>query len=408
MNRKILALLSIVLVLALSGGMLGCTTSDNANASTGEKGETETASKSKSDKDADGKDSEGKSGKDGEEEEEKTEEAVPVEVAALSRGEIESILRFSTNLEAESQVGVFSEASRRVIGLLVEEGDAVSQGQILLRLQDAEQRSELSKVDKELVKAQREYKRQQRLYDQKLISEQEFNDATYELEQLNIRKKDAQRELGYTEVRAPIAGTITSRMVNLGDQVQISQHLFDIIDFDSIVARIFVPEKHLEQLRAGLSARIESQSASNTEYMGTVSRIAPIVDPRSGTVKVTVDVGGQRGLRPGQYVDVDLVMATRDDAVLVPKRALIYDNDQIFVYRLGEERRVERVFLTPALADKNFILPTDGVTEGDQVVIAGQTGLKDGGLVRLPGDPTEEDEDAEGEAVTEVAGRSDS
>ena len=122
---------------------------------------------------------------------------------------------------------------------------------MLLRLQDDEQRSMLAKAENELAKAEREFKRQERLFTQELISEQAYNDANYDLEQTHISLEDARRELGYTEVNAPIAGTVTARMINLGDQVQMEQHLFDIVDFDSIVARIFVPERHLDDLRRG-------------------------------------------------------------------------------------------------------------------------------------------------------------
>ena len=188
-------------------------------------------------------------------------------------------------------------------------------------------------------------------------------------------------------MRAPISGAVTQRLVNLGDQVQIGQHLFDIVDFDSMVARIYVPEKYLESLRRGLPARLPPSSGGGGEYSCAVKRIAPVVDPRTGTVKVTIGVGGQPGLRPGMYVDVELVTATNPDAVLVPKRALVYDDDQIFVYRLKDERRVERVFVEAALTDKYFIEPLEGLDAGDQVVVAGQAGLKDDALVRLPGDP---------------------
>ena len=187
-------------------------------------------------------------------------------------------------------------------------------------------------------------------------------------------------------------------MVNLGDQVQIGQHVFDIVDFDSLVARIFVPEKHLTDLKRGLSARLTSQATGDRVYRGELQRVAPVVDPRSGTVKVTVDVGGQPGLRPGMYVDVDLVTAVNEQAVLVPKRALVYDNDQMFVFRLGDgdkSRRVERVFIEPRLSDKLNIEPAAGLSAGDRLVIAGQAGLKDGALVKLPGDP---DPGKEGEA----------
>jgi membrane fusion protein (multidrug efflux system) len=336
------------------------------------------------------------------EDEEDEEEAVPVEVARLVRGPIESVLRSSANLEAESHVQVFSQASRLVRELRAEEGDRVAEGQVLLRLQDEEQRNALTKVRSQLDKARREHERQQRLFDQQLISEQAFTDASHDLEQLEIALADAERELGYTEVRAPISGTVTARLVKLGDQIQTGQHLFDIVDFDSIVARIYVPEKNLQALRPGQPARILAQALEGREYDGVVKRIAPIVDARSGTVKVTVAVGRQPGLLPGMYVDVDLVTATHTQAVLVPKRALVYDDDDVFVYRLTDGRRVERIHIEPVLADKRFVEPRGGLAAGDEVVTAGQAGLKDGARVSLPGDE-DSDEEHDGPAEGVVA-----
>jgi membrane fusion protein (multidrug efflux system) len=362
--------------------LAGCGSSDGAGASSGDSDKSE-AELARNTQDSADEETEGEDDEDGEDE--KKEEAVPVEVAELELGGIESILRFSSNLEAEEQVKVYSQAKRLVTELLVEEGDRVRKDEILLRLQDDEQRSALAKAKSQLDKAAREFERQKQLYSQDLISEQVYNDALYDLEQLEIALADAERELGYTEVRAPIGGTVTGRMVNLGDQVQIGQHLFDIVDFDSIVALVYVPEKHLNELKPGLTARLSAQITGGRDYEGRVERISPIVDPRSGTVKVTIDVGGQEGLRPGMYVDVNLVTATRDDAVLVPKRALVYDNDQIYVYRVTGESRAERVFIEAALTDKYYIEPREGLVAGDRVVIAGQAGLKDGALVKLPG-----------------------
>ena len=117
---------------------------------------------------------------------------------------------------------------------------------------------------------------------------------------------------------------------------------------------------------------------------------------------MTIDVGAQPGLRPGMYVDVELVMATRADALLVPKRALIYDNDQMFVYRLNEENRVERVYFVPELTDKFFVAPENGLALGDQIVVAGQAGLKDGALVSLPETEARNEDDETLEAADET------
>lgn len=366
-----LILMLLVLILALAAP--ACSSADGAGEAEATAASDEPASEEGGADDQDGEEDDGP-------------QAVPVEVAELGRGPIESVLKSTSTLEAERAVEVYAEAARRVRALRVEEGDRVNKGDVLLRLQDDEQRSALAKVENELGKAEREHRRQERLYAENLISEEQFNNATFELEQLRIALADAERELGYTEVKAPISGTVTRRLVNVGDHVNIGQHLFDMVDFDSLVARIYVPEKHLPELRPGQQARVSARATGGREYVGVVDRIAPVVDARTGTVKVTIDVGGKPGLLPGMYVDVDLITATRDDALLVPKRAVVYDNDQMFVFRLGDERRVERVLLEPKLSDKDHVEPLGNLAEGDQIVVAGQAGLKDGALVKLPGD----------------------
>ncbi len=317
---------------------------------------------------------------------EEEDERVPVESVALTRGSIESVLRFSTNLEAEKEVQVFSEASRQVVALLVEEGDRVRKGQVLLRLQDDEQRSRLAQAESQHDKAQREYKRQQSLFEKELISEKAFNDATFDVEQRELELADAKRELTYTEVRAPIAGTITGRLVNMGDNITMNQHLFDLIDFNSIVARVFVPEREVGRLRVGQLARIESESLDGGARAGKILRIAPVVDSSSGTVKTTVAIPSNQNLRPGMYVEVELVVDVHENALLVPKRAIVYDNDQSFLFRLvtGDELTVERLQIKPVLEDRDFVeAPEDFLATGARVIVAGQAGLKDGAEVKL-------------------------
>jgi membrane fusion protein (multidrug efflux system) len=325
------------------------------------------------------------------------EEAVPVEVAALQRGPIEAILRFSSNLEAERSVQVFAEAPRQVIELLVEEGRSVRKGHVLVRLEDEEQRSTLAKAESELKQSRRDFKRTEDLFNQNLVTEKLYNDAAYTVERNELAADDARRELSYTEVRAPIGGVVTRRLVNLGDYVTLNQPLFQIVDFDSIVARIYVPEKELIRLKPNQAARLSADALGGAVFKGTIERIAPVVDPETGTLKVTVATPPQPGLRPGMYVDVELVTATHDEALLVPKRALVYDNDQVFVFRLGEERRVERLTVRPILENSEYVepAPTDSLQANDPIIVAGQSGLKDGGLVRLPGDPKPEKDSSE-------------
>ena len=317
-------------------------------------------------------------------------EAIPVAALPMFRGPIESVLRFSTNIEAESRVDVLSEAERHVTDLLVEEGDKVRAGETLLLLEDEAQRTALKRVESQLARSRLEFERQERLFEQDLISDQAYNQARYDTEQLELALEDAERELSYATVMAPISGVVTERVVNVGDHVETHAKLFEIVDFDSIVARVFVPERQLPGLFVGQPARVLAQSLDGSRQ-ARVERISPVVDPRSGTVKVTLDIPGNQGLLPGMYVEVDLVAAVEDDALLAPKRALVYDQEQVFVFRVAEGAegpRAERLLVSILIESEDVVQLAGDLAEGQRLIVAGQAGLKDGARVRLL-DPAE-------------------
>ncbi len=330
-------------------------------------------------------------------------ERVPVEVEKLTRGFIESVVLSSANLEAEQEVKVYSRTTNQVTKLLVEEGMRVKAGQLLVQLEDGTQKLQVAKAEARLSKAKREFERAQDLFRKQFVAQEDLSTATYELKQAELQYAEADTELGYTRISAPISGTITARMVNLGDFVNINQQLFNIVDFDSIVARVYLPEKNLEQLAVGQVARLSSKALGEEKFRGHLKRIAPLVDAKTGTVKVTVAVDDNQKMMPGMYVDVAIVLETETNALLIPKRALVYDNDLVYTFRVNRDKqplRVDRVVVVPALADENAVMPKSGFSDGDEIVVAGQTGLKDQANVRVLGEP---DPKAKSEPATKTA-----
>lgn len=329
---------------------------------------------------------------------------VPVEGKRLALGSIESVVLSSANLEAEASVSVYSRATNKVSELLVEEGDRVEAGQVLLRLEDDTQKLQLAKAQGRLAKANREYERASELFEKEFISQEDFNNSTYQLKVAELDYAQSKQELDYTVVTAPIRGTITKRLINLGDMVNNNHQVFDLVDFTSIVARVYLPEKNLLKLRVGQPARLSSQALGELNLAGHVKRIAPVVDGKTGTVKVTVAVDNTGPLKPGMYVDVVLVLAVNDQALLIPKRSLVYDNDQIFAFRIkrgGPRVVVERVLVEPQLQDENHVQALDGFALGDEIVVAGQTGLKEGAAVRVLGEADPEADRARSAAKDE-------
>ena len=134
-----------------------------------------------------------------------------------------------------------------------------------------------------------------------------------------------------------------------------------------------------------------------------ISSVAPVVESTSGLIKVTVGFKDVGPLLPGMYVDADIVTSAKTDAVLLPKKAIVYDGEQRFVFRVGTENTVERVLLEVGLEDGDNLEPIAVLQLGDAVVIAGQTGLKDGSKVKiveasLP-DANEKDPQPSGETI---------
>ena len=318
---------------------------------------------------------------------------VLVELSEVTRGPIEKILERSAPLEAEAQVEVNARTSNPAVDLLVEEGDKVEKGQVLLRLENDSQKNNYDQAKSQYEKEQIDFARQENLYKDNLISEQDYRNAKFSLSQRKLSYEDAQRQFEYTQVRAPITGTITLRDVKVGDQVGSGRKIFEIIDFDSIVAVIHVPEQYLPDLKPNMEARLISNTLGEDNVIPAyVKRISPIVEARAGTVKVTVAVKELGKLRPGMWVDVELVLNTKQDAILIPKKSIVYDNDQTYAFKLfydgtNNVKSVKRQLVLPLNADKVHIEPTEGFLVGDKIVVAGQSGLKENSLIRELGDP---------------------
>ncbi len=316
--------------------------------------------------------------------------SVLVELAEIKRGRIEEILDRSSSLQAENQVQVLARTQNPAVELFVEEGDQVAKGQILLRLENDRQKTDYDQAMIQLEKARIDFDNLENLYNQDLISETEYRNAKFTYNQAQLQSETAKRQLDYTEVRAPIKGTITSRTVKVGDQVSNGIPIFEIIDLESTVAIIYVPEQFIPKLKPNMEARLISSTLDNQEFPGFVKRISPIVESKGG-VKVVVGVKELGALRPGMWVEVQLVLDANEDALLIPKQSIVYDNDQTFAFKTYTDTngvvRVKRHLVVPKNADKIHIEPTEGFEVGDLIVIAGQSGLKDTSPIRELDEP---------------------
>ena len=349
---------------------------------------------------------------------------VPVELAQAGRGSISSYLSSTANLRARRDVEVTAQVDGVAEKLLVEEGDFVQQGQLLCELDDRElqitvtlnrQQLAQAKLQLEKSKIQREktavqientkveLNRKETAYKEELVSEQEVDQLRYTLEEQEhdervassdvrelshrVEELEAQIEQGElqvsrTKIRAPFTGYITERRVELGQLVRSLQRVFQLASFSPLYADVYLSELDTHQIRPGQPARVVLGADERGQTQGRVLRISPVVDESTGTVKVTVELGAAtQDFRPGAFVRVDIETDTHADTVLIPKRAIVEEDGNHYVFTTdgstANRREVDLGYESDVEVEVR-----EGVAAGDSVVVAGQGNLKEGSKVR--------------------------
>ncbi len=313
-------------------------------------------------------------------------EAVPVEIAHTHIGEISSYLLFNSTIETEAAVEIYPQISGMVERVAVEEGDRVEVGDTLLHIEDDQLRIADREARVNLDYQQTSYQRTEEMFKRKLISDQEFETKKYELAQARLRCERAQLELEHAAILAPFSGMITGRNVQVGARVGSGSKLYDLIKLDDMIARVFVPGQYLTAIRNQQRASITSEFLPDKFFKGWVKRISPVVDPRSGTFKVTVGLRDRfEYLRPGLSVSVQIITDTHQEAVLIPKQAVVYDGGDKYVFAV-RDTIAEKVQLVQGFENADFIEALADVDPGTPIIIVGQNGLKDQARVRVIND----------------------
>jgi RND family efflux transporter MFP subunit len=308
--------------------------------------------------------------------------AVPVEVAGVARRSISSYIETNGTLEAENEVDIVARTSGPIVALNAEEGDDVRAGQVLAGLDDVEYRAQVEIARVMLNETKLAYERATQLQAEELISPESFEQARSSYETAQAQYEAAQILLGYTSIKAPFDGLIINRYINFAEQVSTNTPLFRISDFDPLLCPIQLPERELPRLRSGQSAYLTVEPFPDERFAASILRISPVIDAATGTVKVTLQVRSEGKLRPGMFARVFVEVATRNDALVIPKAALSLESigDTVYVAD-GEVASRREVVL--GFAEGDFVEVVSGLAHDESVVVVGQDGLSDGTPIQV-------------------------
>jgi len=335
--------------------------------------------------------------------------AVPVEVATPIRGDVVAVYSGTAPIEAFAEADVIAKVSGEVRDILVEEGDDVSKGQVMARLDGDRLRLELKQSEANLRKLQRDYDRNVELEGKGLISSGDFDKIKYEMEALQASFNLAKLELDYTQIRAPIDGVVSQRFVKRGNTISTGEPVFRVTSLDPLVAYLHVPEREYRNIASDQLVRIDIDALQGHRIIASVTRVSPIVDPQTGTFKITIEISDdERRIKPGMFGRISIVYDQHANVLQVPRSAIIEESGETSVFVVEDNKAIRKVVKTGYSAS-GMIEISDGLADDDQIVTIGQIGLKDDAVVTVINPPDEAQVDAEqdvgqdGEQVSENA-----
>ncbi|HOX71580.1 MAG: efflux RND transporter periplasmic adaptor subunit [Dokdonella sp.] len=354
--------------------------------------------------------------------------SVPVEVEAAARRSISASYTGTATLEPDSEAQVAAKINGVLLKLLVEEGDQVKAGQLLARLDDENPRLNLAKAEASLRKLENDFRRSSEMFDRKLLSVEQNDKIRYDLETQRATYDLARLELSYTDIVAPISGIISRRLVKVGNYIQVNQALFQIDNFDPLLAVLNVPERELSTLHPDQVVRMRVDSILEHVFEGRIQRISPIVDSATGTFRVTCEFrDASKRLKSGMFGRLEITYAHHEDALAIPRAALIEEDGEtaVFIVVSGasaaaaeKEKEAAKAGLStgndapakpestskaepakevPAVpawvakrhlvkvgySDANHVEVLEGLSEGDRVITLGRSAVRDGTAVQL-------------------------
>jgi membrane fusion protein (multidrug efflux system) len=307
---------------------------------------------------------------------------ITVELVKVEPQLLRDTATFSGQLDAEYSVDVKTETDGVIEEVLFEEGQHVEKGDVLFRLRDDEQRARLAEAVATRDLAQEVWDRTQQLVSRDAASAAQKDRATAELAVARARVDLARVGLERTQIRAPFDGVVGARQVAPGDRVTDETTLLRIDAIDRLQLSFAITEQGVALARTGAPVEVRVRPYPDEVFPGEVFFVSPSLDPATRRLILKAWVPNQdHRLRPGLFANVDLQIAQRQNALLIPESAVVFDREGTYVWRVQDEV-AQRVPIEIGLRKHGRVEVTLGLQAGDTIVTAGTHKVIEGRKLR--------------------------
>jgi membrane fusion protein, multidrug efflux system len=310
-------------------------------------------------------------------------QGVVVEATQVATVKLPQALTAVGSLRSDETVILRPEIAGRISGILFKEGERVSKGDVLVRLDDSVQRADLDKARANLTLAKTKYERSVDLRNKGFLSSQAQEEAENNLKVAQADAELMQARLSKATLRAPFSGTIGLRQVSVGDYVKEGQDLVNLESLDPLKVDFRVPEVAMSQVKDGQTLQVTLDALPEKVYDGRVYAINPLLDANGRALVIRAQVKNKDGaLRPGMFARVRLFTSGIRDTLVVPEESLFPVGDDKYVYKVVEGKAIRQKIEIGARREGRVEV-LNGLAAEDVVVTAGVIKLREGVQVRV-------------------------
>jgi membrane fusion protein (multidrug efflux system) len=312
---------------------------------------------------------------------------IAVETRRVASAKLPQSLTTVGSLRSEESVMVRPEIAGRVADIAFREGQRVTRGDILVRLDDSIQKADLERANANLVLSRSKYERAIDLRAKGFISSQAKDEAENNLKVAEADSQLAAARLSKMTILAPFSGVIGLRSVSVGDFVKEGQDIVNLEAIDPLKVDFRVPELALSQVRAGQTLQINLDALPEKTYAGQVYAINPLIDANGRSIVIRAQVANVQGaLRPGMFARVRLFTSESQDTLVVPEEALFPVGEDKYVYKVVDGRaQRQKIEIGQRRDGKVQVLV--GLALNEEIVTAGVAKLRDGAALNIVSAP---------------------
>lgn len=315
--------------------------------------------------------------------------AISVTVAVTETRDLSDSFTISSEVVAYKRAYVASRVSGLIEEVHFEEGQPVNRNDILARIDVRMQRTQLRQVQAALEEAIDIRERNELLYERDAIPRAELLTSRRNQEQAESDVEQLDLEIEYGTVRAPISGVITSRLVEVGNNISVNERIFTVTDMDLLVIRPGVSEMNLAGLEEGQLVEVRLDVYPDRIFKGSIRRIFPSVDDATRLFTVEVELNQEEDkpvVRPGYLARVRFSADERQDVITVPSEAVAERDGEKVLFVLNEdENSVNMVSVEIGVQRDGYAEIRVGIEAGKKVAAANLEALEDNTEVRVVG-----------------------